>query len=878
MLKVTDLKKEYKTGELVQKALDGVSLEFRESEFVAILGPSGSGKTTLLNVIGGLDRYDSGDLIIDGVSTKNYKDRDWDSYRNHTIGFIFQSYNLIPHQTVLSNVELALTISGISKQERRERAIKALEEVGLGEQIHKKPNQMSGGQMQRVAIARALVNNPSIVLADEPTGALDSDTSVQVMDILKEIAKDRLVIMVTHNPELAEQYANRIVKLRDGKITSDSNPVEVIEDAEKPVHKTFGKTSMSLKTALSLSFNNLRTKKARTILTAFAGSIGIIGIALILSLSNGTQAYIDDTEKSTLSQYPITIASDNVDMSSMMSMFMTLDDGTTSDTSKKSIETKPIINDIITSMTNNSEKNDMKAIKSWLDSNPSNIKDYTSEIEYNYTSTLNIYRSNTDDIVKVNPSDVMDTMGVGVNSNSMVMASSMGVSYDCWVQALDNEELMGSQFNVLTGKIPEEDTEVAIVVNANGKISDYTLYALGVKDKSELEKMMKNAMSGKEVEKSKAEEYRYDDLLGLDFTAVASSDLYQQNGSIWEDKSEDDEYMKTKINNGIKLKVVGILQATDDSIYSSPWGFVIYKSGLQKQLIDICNDSDIKKAQEADKDTDIFTGVPFDFGTDGIITMADIKTYMSKLPIAEQTSMSAYMSQMQASGMSEEEIVATFQKQMEKSQDMATYDTNLEKIGAASYDTPSSINIYPKDFEAKDKIDEVISNHNQKMKDEGKEDEQVHYTDIVGTMMKSVNTIVNVITYILIAFVSISLIVSSIMIGIITYISVLERTKEIGILRAMGASKRNISQIFNAETLLIGLFSGILGIGVTELLLIPINAIIHSIVDTTSVSAILSVKAAIVLILLSTILTLIGGLIPAKKAAKKDPVLALRTE
>ena len=879
MLQLKNISKKYITGDFVQHALDDISLTFRDNEFVAILGPSGSGKTTLLNIIGGLDRYNKGDLIISDVSTKKYKDKDWDSYRNHSIGFVFQSYNLIPHQTILANVELALTISGMSKKKRRKLAIEALDEVGLKEHINKKPNQLSGGQMQRVAIARALINNPDILLADEPTGALDSTTSIQVMELLKEVAKKRLVIMVTHNPELADKYATRIVNLQDGKITGDTDPVLAIET--ESIHKNLGKTSMNFLTALSLSFNNLRTKKGRTILTAFAGSIGIIGIALILSLSNGTQKYIDKIQESTLSQYPLTIQDQNVDYTSILSSLMDLNSSEDKGKSKNNIKAKPIINDLIAKMTNKNEKNDMKEIKKWLESNPDNIKKYVSSIEYNYNSTLNVYKSDTTDgIVKANPSDIFEIMGLGSDGQS-TQALTMGSNYsqDIWVKSTYKDDALKEQFDILSGKLPTKDNEVAIVVN-NNQISDYTLYTLGIYDKQELKKAMSDGIAGEEVNIiNDKDSWTYDELLNLDYTMVPEAYKYQKQNNIWVNMSEDEAFMKDAISNGYKLKVCGVLKANSETIYDSPWGFVLYTQGLSDKLLDMCNNSEIYNYQKEHKDIDIFTNLPFSVYKDNQnFTMDDLNNYLASASAGEQAQINAFIQSLKSQGKSDDEVLEVLKEQFARQNDITTYDTNMEKIGAANLDKPNSINIYPVDFEAKEKIDEIIKDYNQKQEDSKNLDKQVHYTDIVGTMMKSVTNIINAITYILVAFVAISLIVSSIMIGIITYISVLERTKEIGILRSLGASKKNVSHVFNAETVIIGFLSGIIGIGISLLLTIPINKIIYALTNNENMKAVLPINASLILIVLSIILTLIGGLIPSKKAAKQDPVTALRTE
>ena len=1187
MLQIRQLRKEYRTGNLVQKALDGVSLNLRDNEFVAILGPSGSGKTTLLNIIGGLDRYDSGDVIINGISTKKYKDRDWDSYRNHTIGFVFQSYNLIPHQTVLANVELALTISGIGKAERRERAVKALEEVGLGNQLHKKPNQMSGGQMQRVAIARALVNDPDILLADEPTGALDSDTSVQVMDLLREVAKDRLVVMVTHNPELAEQYATRIVKLRDGKIRSDSDPFLIEEGTqEEPQHKNMGKSSMSFLTALSLSFNNLKTKKARTLLTSFAGSIGIIGIALILSLSTGVNAYIQTVEEETLSEYPLQIQSTGFDFSSMMS------DGGGS-RRKRGGEINVI--QMVSNMFSTMDSNDLESLKAYLDSGDSGIEQYTNAIEYSYNVTPQIYRQDGDGIRQVNPDTSFEALGLGSSTGSNSLMSSM-MSTDVFYEMPENSGLYQSQYDVKAGHWPENYNECVLVLTSGGGISDFMLYTLGLRDSMELDEMIQQFIDEENVETpDNMGSYTYEDIIGITFKLVNSSDYYEYDSQyqVWRDKTDDEEYMKNLVKNGEDITIVGVVQPSEDANGLLLNTGIGYPVSLTKHVADAAENSEIVQRQLADKSTNVFTNEPFgeqgndsEFDTDSLFTvdaeklqnafsfdssgltdgldgafdlsslgasaggsldlsgMIDLSGIQLDLPQAPSLSMGDIMDSIEitasqddisrmVSGLlagyqeyaaqnpqadysrlgeyflqylqtpeaqqilsdnirdiiqsgadltvSTEELqqlvqdvmagyqeyaaangytdpdrfdeylieylqtpeaqavlsqwasnafgdvgdVTITQEQLEKlaselaagyqsyaasnglpdpsrmgeyfldylgtddakqklaagiagmvdtgslesqisgavqsymgqvmsslsgemaqsletqitsavtqvmgqistgmesameqaaarlgenmqnamsidpeafagaftmnmsgeelaelmmsmnSTENATYENNLKTLGYVDFDVPSGIDIYPIDFESKEQVVRILDDYNSRMEAEGKDEQVITYTDMVGTLMSSVTDIIDIISYVLIAFVAISLVVSSIMIGVITYISVLERKKEIGILRAIGASKGNISQVFNAETFIIGLCAGVIGIGLSLLLLIPGNALIHYLAGTDDVSAVLPVVPAIVLILLSVVLTLIGGIIPSRKAAKSDPVAALRTE
>ena len=1023
MLQIKNICKQYKTGNLIQKALDGVSLNLRDNEFVAILGPSGSGKTTLLNIIGGLDRYDSGDLIINGISTKKYKDRDWDSYRNHTIGFVFQSYNLIPHQTVLSNVELALTISGVSKAERRKRAKRALEQVGLGDQGHKKPNQMSGGQMQRVAIARALVNDPDILLADEPTGALDSETSIQVMNLLKEVAKDRLVVMVTHNPELAYEYATRIVELKDGVICSDSNPFNVDNKALKvPQHKNMGKSSMSLKTSLSLSFNNLKTKKARTILTSFAGSIGIIGIALILSLSNGVNQYIQSIEEETLSEYPLQIQSTGFDITSMM------DTQSSDDSTKEDGEVQ--VFQMLTNIFSRVGSNDLTSLKEYLDSNKGDLSKYTKSVEYTYNVVPQIYSANTESIRQVNPDRSFAALGLGASSTSNSTMSSM-MSTNVFYQMPQNTDLYQEQYDVKAGRWPKKYNECVLVLNNNGKISDFMLYTLGLRDYLELDTMIQQFSQEEKVTvPDNSQSYSYDDIIGINFKLVNPSDCYQYdaNYNIYRDKTDDQAYMKQLIDNGENLEIVGIVQPSDGANVTMLQSGIGYLPSLSDHVINQAQSSEIVQKQLATRDIDVFTGkrfddpesssldmnslftvdsetlqsafsfdqskismdmdnvdfsqlsidpsllpsldvdsllgdIKFELTTDQINQisqkiMTQFQQYLKDNNLTDQSKMDEYFraylqsdaaknliqSEMtaliQESGMAKQ-FAANLQSQMQTmmaqysevianslkqqlttvmadqmdnfssqfqdaisidtskfasaikvnmseeelselmlslmSEDSSSYENNLQKLGYASKDEPSGINIYPLDFESKQEVINVLDQYNENV-EKVDEDKVITYTDYIGTLMSSVTDIINVISYVLIAFVAISLVVSSIMIGVITYISVLERKKEIGILRAIGASKRNISQVFNAETFIIGLFAGVLGIVITLLLLIPGNMIIHDIAGSQDVSAILPVTGAVVLIILSVVLTLIGGLIPAKKAALEDPVTALRTE
>ena len=818
MLELKKISKIYETDGFKQKALDEVSVNFRENEFASILGPSGSGKTTMLNIIGGLDQYDSGELLINGVSTKKFEDRDWDSYRNHRIGFVFQSYNLITHQSILSNVELALTLSGISKEERRKRAIEALKEVGLEKHINKKPNQLSGGQMQRVAIARALINNPDILLADEPTGAIDSETSVQIMDLLKEIAKDKLVIMVTHNPELAEKYSTRIIKVKDGHIIDDSNPYHD-KDKKEATKNNVGKdkkTSMSFFTALSLSLNNLMTKKGRTLLTAFAGSIGIIGIALILSLSNGVQEYINKVQKETLSSYPLSIESNSIDLSSLMSsMTNTNEDITCED--NKVCTTDDISNSPYLTLQSSYITNNLIGFKSYLDNNGGNIKDYVTDIQYTYNLDLQLYSSNTEDgITQVNP-NTFTLSDDNTSSNQGGMGIMMGSSTsDIFSELINSEDLMNSQYDLLSGRLPEKYNEMVLVINDDNTIPLSLMYSLDIENRSEISEIITKIKNGEDVNLDSIN-YSYEDLIGLSYKLVLNTDYYVKEDGNWVDKSNNTSYMKNLIENAIDVEIVGVLKISDDAVYASS-GFVGYTHDLTEYVINEINKTAIAKEQTSNETIDVFTGQKFD----------GFKT---------------------------------------------TYEDNLATLGIANLDKPESINIYPKDFDSKEAIENIIKEFNETASEEDK----ISYTDMVGTLLSGVTSIVNVISYILIAFVAISLIVSSIMIAIITYISVLERTKEIGILRAIGASKKDVSRVFNAETIIEGFIAGILGVGISLLLCIPINAIVYSLFTVNNIAS-LPLVGAIILIVISVLLTVVAGIIPARMASKKDPVEALRNE
>ena len=1064
MLQLKKIHKQYKTGDLVQTALDKVSLNLRDCEFVAILGPSGSGKTTLLNIIGGLDRYDSGDLIINGISTKKYTDRDWDSYRNHTIGFVFQSYNLIPHQTVLANVELALTISGVSGAERRRRATEALQKVGLGNQLHKHPTEMSGGQMQRVAIARALVNNPDILLADEPTGALDSETSIQVMELLKEVAKDRLVVMVTHNPELAHQYATRIVQLKDGVIRSDTDPFE--PDAAQlapPVHKSMGRSSMSPLTSLSLSFNNLLTKKARTLLTAFAGSIGIIGIALIISLSAGVNQYIDDTERSTLSEYPLQILSSGMDLTSMLTS------GSPASASGTTAEEGMVpVRQLITQMVAGITSNDLKSLKTYLESDDCTIAEDATSIEYSYNVQPQIYREDADGSIRqVNPDSSLASLGISSTSSTNSMMSSM-MNTSVFYQLPESDELYNSQYEVKAGRWPEKYNECVAVLGADGTITDYALYALGLRDSAELDKMIQQFAQNQNVDvPTDFKTYRYSDFIGIQFKLVNAADRYLRDDdhNAWVDKSDDKDFMKSLVASSETLTVVGVVQPKEDASASMLSSGIAYPAALTQHVIAAAADSQMVQDQLASPAINVMNGEPFgtedasafdmsslfridtdmlksafqfdtsklnfdlsgafdldngsvdlgslldpdDFQLDldltetpdldmstltdlfanmdlsvsedkmqelaqkvlvgykdyvignGILNLNKIsfsqylksdafktlmndamgelfdqdalqaqfseamqtamstlmesyssqisETLQTQLGSAMQTAMTKLMTQMSQNIQSQMQqsfsqlgsqmesalkIDATaFQKaiQFNMSEDdltdlmksamlssTATYDSNLQTLGYADLDAPSQIKIYPQDFDHKASVVAKLDAYNDNMRSQGADDKVIQYTDVVGTLMTSVTEIINMISNMLVAFVSISLVVSSIMIGVITYISVLERRKEIGILRAIGASKRNISEVFNAETFIIGLCSGVMGVVLSEILLIPGNMLIQKISNGTNVVARLPLNAALVLIVLATVLTILGGFIPAKGASRSDPVKALRSE
>lgn len=1043
MLQLRNIRKAYTTGSFTQTALDDVSISFRDSEFVAILGPSGSGKTTLLNIIGGLDHYDTGDLVIDGISTKEYKDRDWDTFRNNRIGFVFQAYNLIPHQTILANVELALTLSGVSRAERRTRALDALRKVGLGDHVDKKPSQLSGGQMQRVAIARALINDPEILLADEPTGALDSKTSVQIMDLLTEIANDRLVIMVTHNPELAEQYATRIVNLADGVIRSDSDPFDPAPEDMRASKKQVRRTSMSFLTALSLSWNNLLTKKGRTLMTAFAGSIGIIGIAAILSLANGVNSYIANVEEETLSEYPLSIENQGFDMTSLMTMGMSAQSGSSgSGDSQDAGQTGSSNGDanggtvgeskMVTGMFGSIGSNDLASLKEYLDNGDSGIDQYVNSIEYGYSITPQLFSSDTEDGVRqVNPDKSFSSIGFGSATSTNGIMSSM-MSTNVFYEMPSDPDLYQDQYDVVAGTWPQRYNDIVLVLTPNGKVSDFMLYTMGLRDHSELDDMVRAFANEEEV--NAPDDYMtltYDQLMGVTFKLVAATDYYQYDSDyhVWKNKSDDADYMRDLVNSGEDVHICGIVKPKAGAKITSLQTGFYYTSDMVSRIIDEAADSQIVKDQLADSATNVFTGKSFVeeadaedssfdmsslftidgnklqaafqidpdalsvdmssldlsgaasdlpaapemdpsefqvsgqptinkeaaaalmaaaekdyfayyskqvqqgkpapsfneyFATEraqklvsdalpGIIDTSEMQaelaqkiqaylqatmsSYMNQVVSAMQTQMQAAMTQVMgqlsanmatAMHVDESAFADAFQMNMDEkeltelmmslmSSETTSFDGNLSKLGYADYAKPASIDIYPKDFESKQSVIDILDGYNDKMKAEGEDDKAVSYTDIVGALMSSVTTIVNMISYVLVAFVAISLVVSSIMIGVITYISVLERKKEIGILRSIGASKGDIGRVFNAETVIVGLVAGLIGIGVTALGCIPANAIVYALFDVPNV-AILPWQAAVILVAISVFLTFLSGLIPSSAASRKDPVEALRSE
>ena len=855
MLQCKNIMKDYVSGDEIVHALKGVSLSFREHEFVSILGQSGCGKTTFLNIIGGLDHYTSGDLIINGKSTKDYCDKDWDTYRNHQVGFVFQSYNLIMHQSVLSNVELALTLTGVNKEERRKRAIEALNKVGLSDQIHKKPTQMSGGQMQRVAIARAIVNNPDIILADEPTGALDSTTSVQIMEILKEISKDKLVIMVTHNPQLADEYSSRIIRLKDGSLVSDSNPFNEQEmSVDTSVLKRPG---MSFKMACSLSLNNLMTKKARTFLTSFAGSIGIIGIALIMSLSHGMQSYIDQMENDTMASYPIEIQANSSDMSTLMTTMMGMKKESKKHNDSK-IYSRPYVEDVLESLSS-SKKNNLSAFKSYIESNKGKeFRKTAKAIEYDYNLNLQVYNENTDSgLVQVSPNGLLDKLGMSdmMSIQSQFMDSSAMTNDQVWLSLPESKKLRDDEYQLVEGKWPTNYNEVVLEVDENNEITDYALYSLGLLDQDELVKNYQKILNGEtdKISKTNLKSYSVDDILNLKFRLVLNSGLYQKVNGLWINQSENESYMKGVVSKSPEIKVVGIIKPSDSTVSQPTMGGVYYTKAMEEYVTSKTENAQIVKEQKTNPNINIFTQTEFASGQ---------KMSMSNLTNEQM---------MQLSSMSQEELMNYMNTYNENIN--ATYDSNLTKLGVVDYSNPTKISLYASSFDGKEKLGNLITSYNKKQT----KSNVITYNDFIGTMLSSVTSVVNIISYVLIAFVSVSLIVSSIMIGIITYISVLERTKEIGILRSIGASKKDITRVFNAETFIIGLISGVLGILITLVLNVPISMVVENMTGVAHIAK-LPVNGAVFLILIDLVLTILAGLIPSKIASKKDPVEALRSE
>ena len=906
MLELINIRKTYGKDEAMVEALKGVSLKFRESEFVSILGQSGCGKTTLLNIIGGLDQYTSGDLIINNTSTKDYTDSDWDTYRNHSIGFIFQSYNLISHQTVLANVELALTLSGISKNERRKRAVQALDKVGLRAHMNKRPNQLSGGQMQRVAIARALINNPDILLADEPTGALDSETSVQVMDLLKEIAQDRLVIMVTHNPELAEEYSTRIINLRDGNLVGDSDPYDGKMDMEeffairdkKASTGNKKKASMSFWTAMSLSFNNLMTKKGRTFLTSFAGSIGIIGIALILAVSTGVNAYIKSIEESTMSSYPLQIMQNTMDPTTMMASMMQAAESANQKREPGKVYSSQIMAQMMTMMTDSAATNNLEKFKAFLDSNRE-IQDLVTDIKYDYSPNWNIYLQLEDGSYRNSSQgleEMYSSMGVTGTTQDMMlgmstmMGSSMG-SVTGWTELVGDLGHLKSEYELVDGKYPEKSNEIVLIVDENNQISDYTLYVLGIRDFTEIQEYMEAAikaqLSGNKIDIDiPATNYTYEEIYNFDFKVLLNSDHYALEGNKIVKLTDNDKGFKERLDSAMELKIVGIVRPTDDSMNMANIGTIGYLSSLKDEVIEKSNNSAVVKAQLQNPDVDMFTGIRFDSKGYTMDDFPMIKEIIQKHPgidttfiidaLVEQLDM-PYLKDLilQYVPTSAESLMNMIIKHLNENKVTTnTYKENLEALGYIDIENPMSISIYPKDFEAKERINELIAEYNNQQN----EDDKIIYSDTVALLMSSVTTIIDAISYVLIAFVAISLVVSSIMIGIITYISVLERTKEIGILRAIGASKKDIARVFNAETLFVGFVAGMIGIICSLGLIVIINIILYHFTGIANLQAVLEPVPAVILVAISMGLTFSAGLFPSKTASNKDPVIALRTE
>ena len=918
MLILKNIVKDYVTGDTTVRALKGVSINFRENEFVSILGPSGCGKTTLLNIIGGLDRYTSGDLLINGKSTKRFTDTDWDVYRNHSIGFIFQSYNLIPHQTVLSNVELALTLSGVSKKERKARAQEALKQVGLENQMYKKPSQMSGGQMQRVAIARALINDPDILLADEPTGALDTETSVQIMELLKEISKDKLIIMVTHNPDLAEEYSNRIIRCLDGEVIGDTNPFEPTEEdyvneiafAEREQSKG-DKTSMSFASAFSLSINNLKTKKARTFLTAFAGSIGIIGIALVLALSNGIQGYIDKVQEDMLLSYPMSVEKQTMDISSIMTSMtgLGMEAMQGMDVEENTVYVNEAFMQMVNAFISQASSNNLKNFKTYIEDNKAEFDKYCNDVQYKYSTDLNIYKADTSQgVVQVNPSTMMESMSMGADMEAMTSMAGSMAQMSVWIELIGDDELMESQYDVIAGKLPESKDEVVLIVDANHQINELVVYGLGIKDQEEFSKNIMSALAnGEELESADISKYSYDEILDMEFKVVNTGDYYTKNKKtgLWEDNRENDYFVKGLVEDGLTIKVVGILKPDENNTLSIGTGGIGYRTDLMDYVVAENAKTEVVKAQLEDTTTDVLTGLEFsnltvnDFDLKDVdlsridFNYLDIQPFLSMVDQMEidmsqvdMTNMMAMfgfdnMSNLQKKLMegflSEEQVLALKQAYVDTMAATNSLSSTLETLGYSTSDSPSAIYFYPSSFEAKEKLNELINYYNEKVTADGHDEYAVKVTDIIGVLMSSITTIIDIVTYVLVAFVAISLVVSSIMIGIITYISVLERTKEIGILRSIGASKKDIARVFNAETTVIGLGAGLIGIGTTLFLQLPINFVLNSILHIPA-SAALPFVGGFALVIISVTLTLVAGLFPSRIAANKDPVEALRTE
>ncbi len=912
MLILKNIVKDYVTGDTTVRALDNVSINFRENEFVSILGPSGCGKTTLLNLIGGLDRYTSGDLIINGKSTKTFTDENWDTYRNHSIGFVFQSYNLIPHQTVLANVELALTLSGVSKAERRERAIKALEQVGLSEQLHKRPNQMSGGQMQRVAIARALINDPDILLADEPTGALDSETSVQIMEILKEISKDKLIIMVTHNPDLANEYSNRIIRCIDGRVVDDTNPFEPVdmdyvkETVKSEEEKKKGKKpSMSFKTAFGLSLRNLGTKKGRTILTAFAGSIGIIGIALVLALSTGIQNYVDKMQHDTLLAFPISIEKESMDVNSLTNTIMGLNPmGYERDHELDAIYVNGVFSEMIHSFIAQSNSNNIETFCKYIEDNQAAFDEVCNDVQYKYATPLNIYKADTKGkVIQVNPSTMLDSLGAG--SMMEMMEGFMGAGLNMWKELVGSNEVVAEQYDIVYGRLPESFNEIVVVVDGNNEINETMLYALGLIDQAEFQTNLMSSLSGNQKENDVKETYSFEEICNMKYKLVLSSSYMVKNNKtgLWEDKRSNVSFVRQLVNEGLELTIVGIVRPGEDNVLSVGTGGIGYTPELMEYVLDETAKSEVVKQQLSNPKKDVLTGLEFvdltvnDFDLADIdlnkIDMAylDIAPFMSmagnidlsQVDITDLSSLFSFgdMTDMQKKLMegylNDEQVIALKQAYIDTMNAQCSYDRTMELLGYQAKESPTSIYFYLKSFEAKEKFNEMIAYYNEQVTADGHPELEIATTDAIGALLSSVTKIINIVTYVLVVFVAISLVVSSIMIGIITYISVLERTKEIGILRSIGASKGDVSRVFNAETITIGLSAGIIGILSTLILEIPINILLEHLTHSGA-KAVLPFSAAIILICISVILTFIAGLVPSSLAAKKDPVEALRTE